>query len=78
MAQGKNLEEEVCMRGQGRPERHDRPEGLTHRPVVWPVAVRTSTILLGRDIDEGQDEIDVLEHGVAERVDGFESAFASG
>jgi hypothetical protein len=31
MAQGKNLEEKVCMRGQGRPERRDHPEGLTHR-----------------------------------------------
>jgi hypothetical protein len=32
MAQGKNLEEDVATRGQGRPERRDRPEGVTHRP----------------------------------------------
>jgi hypothetical protein len=31
MAQGKKLEEEVATRGQGGPERRDRPEGLTHR-----------------------------------------------
>ena len=31
VAQGKILEEEVSTRGQGRPERRDRPEGVTHR-----------------------------------------------
>jgi hypothetical protein len=31
MAQGKNLEEEVSMRGQDRPERRDRPKDVTHR-----------------------------------------------
>src|SRR6266849_5422808 len=30
VAQGKNLEEEVATRGQGRPHRRDCPEGLTH------------------------------------------------
>jgi hypothetical protein len=30
--QGKNLEEEVSMRGQGRPERRDHPKDVTHRP----------------------------------------------
>jgi len=32
-----------------------RPSGRPHAsPVVWPAAARTSTILLGRDIDEGR------------------------
>jgi hypothetical protein len=30
VAQGKILEEEVSTRGQGRPERRDRPERVTH------------------------------------------------
>jgi hypothetical protein len=32
MTQGKNLEEEVTMGGQRRPERRDRPKDVTHRP----------------------------------------------
>jgi hypothetical protein len=32
VAQGKILEQKVPMRGQGRPERSDHPEGVTHRP----------------------------------------------
>ena len=31
VAQGKILEQEVSTRGQGWPERSDRPEGVTHR-----------------------------------------------
>ena len=31
VAQGKMLEQEVATRSQGRPERSDRPEGVTHR-----------------------------------------------
>jgi hypothetical protein len=31
MAQGENLEEDVYPREQGRPERRDRPDGVTHR-----------------------------------------------
>jgi hypothetical protein len=31
VAQGKTLEEEVSTRGQGRPERRNRPEGVPHR-----------------------------------------------
>jgi hypothetical protein len=31
VAQGKILEEEVSTHGQGRPERRDRPEDVTHR-----------------------------------------------
>jgi hypothetical protein len=31
VAQGKSLEEEVARRGQGRPQRCERPAGLTHR-----------------------------------------------
>ena len=31
VAQGMILEEEVSTRGQDRPERRDRPEGVTHR-----------------------------------------------
>jgi hypothetical protein len=31
VAQGKILEQKDPMRGQGRPERSDHPEGVTHR-----------------------------------------------
>jgi hypothetical protein len=31
VAQGKMLEKQVSTRGQGRSERRDRPEGVTHR-----------------------------------------------
>ena len=31
VAQGQTLEQQISTRGQGRPERSDRPEGVTHR-----------------------------------------------
>jgi hypothetical protein len=32
VAQGENLEEDIQTREQGRPERGDHPDGVTHRP----------------------------------------------